>query len=324
MDKKKVKSQEDTYAPSVGAEMGVVSCPYCGSKNIIKDVDSGSIVCGECGAVIKERIVDLGPEWRAFTPEEKQRRARTGTPITLPLGELSLSTMIDESGKDASGKRLSLKQKVIYTRLRRWHMRTRISSSVDRNLLQAMNEMERIASKIALPKSIRDTALLIYKKTVEKGLVRGRSIESVVAAALYAACRRHKFPITLDEIAQYTSGGRREVARCYRLILREVGVSVPIADPLNYVPRITQALNLKGEVQKRAREIILKAKAKGITAGKDPAGLAAAAIYIACLELKEHRTQKEVAQAAQVTEVTVRNRYKELMKKLGIKLPTVV
>jgi len=156
---------------------------------------------------------------------------------------------------------------------------------------------------------------------VEKGLVRGRSIESVVAAAIYAACRILKIPRTLDEVAEYTKAGPKEIARCYRLLLKELGVGVPIADPIDYISKIGSQLGLPGKVMKRAAEILQEAKRKGITAGKDPSGLAAAAIYIAALIEDERRTQKEIAQVAGVKEVTVRNRYKELARELGIALP---
>jgi transcription initiation factor TFIIB len=151
--------------------------------------------------------------------------------------------------------------------------------------------------------------------------VRGRSVEAMAAAALYMACRMMKMPRPLDELVRYTKASRREVARCYRLLLRELNVKVPISDPVLYISRIAEQLKLSGEVVKTAIDILQKAKKAGITAGKDPAGLAAAAVYIAALMHGDNRTQKDFAVAAGVTEVTVRNRYKELAKTLNIKVP---
>ncbi|MEM4852185.1 MAG: transcription initiation factor IIB, partial [Thermofilum sp.] len=181
--------------------------------------------------------------------------------------------------------------------------------------------LERLSAQLGLPKTVLDRALEIYKRALESNLVRGRSIESVMAAAVYAACRELKLPRTLDEIAVYTRAGRKDVARCYRLLLREASIKVPLPNAADFVPRIGSYLRLSGQTIKAAIEILDKARAAGLTAGKDPAGLAAAAIYIAALQNGEMRTQKEVARAAKVTEVTVRNRYKELVKKLGLKLP---
>ncbi len=293
----------------------------CPPDKIVFDPERGEYICIETGEVLEEHVVDQGPEWRAFTPEEKERRSRVGGPLTPTVHDKGLSTVIDWRDRDATGKKLEPKKRLEVLRWRKWQIRARIQSSIDRNLAQAMNELERISSLLGLPRSIKEEAALIYRKAVEKGLVRGRSIESIVAAAVYAACRRLKVPRTLDEIAIYTKADRKEVARCYRLLLRELGVRVPIADPIDHVPRIAALLGLSGATMKTAIEILRKARDKGITAGKDPAGLAAAAIYIAALLNDERRTQKEIAQVAGVTEVTVRNRYKELAKELGITLP---
>ena len=295
-------------------------CPICGGTKLIYDPTRGEIICAECGYVIREREIDRGPEWRAFTPEEREKRSRVGAPITR-LTPDSLSTDIDWRSKDAAGREIGLKKKIEMLRLRKWHIRARVQSSIERNLSQASIELERLGSQLGLPQYAMDRALEIYKKALETGLVRGRSIESVMAAAVYAACREKKIPRTLDEIAKYTRAGRKDVARCYRLLVRETQVKVPLPSPIDFAPRIGELLKLSTQTIKKAIEILKKAQEMGLTAGKDPAGLAAAAIYIAALLSGEVRTQKEVARAAQVTEVTVRNRYKELAKKLKIKLP---
>ena len=293
----------------------------CPEDMIIFDEERGEYICLETGEVLEHHVIDQGPEWRAFTPEEKERRSRVGGPLTPTVHDKGLTTVIDWRDRDATGKKLEPKRRLEILRWRKWQIRARIQSSIDRNLAQAMNELERISDLLRLPKSVREEAAVIYRKAVEKGLVRGRSIESIVAASIYAACRRLRIPRTLDEIAEYTKAGRKEVARCYRLLLKELEVNVPIADPIDYIPRIGSQLGLQGKVMRRAAEILEQAKRKGITAGKDPAGLAAAAIYIAALLEDERRTQKEIAQVAGVTEVTVRNRYKELARELEINLP---
>ena len=254
--------------------------------------------------------------------EEKEKRSRVGGPLNQTIHDRGLSTLIDWKDKDAMGRTLDPKKRLEVLRWRKWQIRARIQSSIDRNLAQAMNELERIANLLNVPKPVKDEAALIYRKAVEKGLVRGRSIESVVAAAIYAACRRLKIARTLDEISQFTKANRKEVARCYRLLLKELDISVPVSDPKDHVTRIGSLLGLSGATMKKAAEILEKAKELGLTAGKDPAGLAAAAIYIASLLNEERRTQKEIAQVAGVTEVTVRNRYKELIQELKIQIPS--
>lgn len=304
-------------APEEAVEL---KCPHCGSTKLVYDPSRGEVICAECGYVMSEREVDLGAEWRAFTPEERERRSRVGAPISS-YGIESLVTDIDWGGRDAAGREISLRRKLEMLRLRKWQVRARAQSSMERNLAQAVIELERLGAQLGLPKPVLDRALEIYKKALESNLVRGRSIESVMAAAVYAACRELKLPRTLDEIAIYTRAGRKDVARCYRLLLREASIKVPLPNAADFVPRIGSYLRLSGQTIKTAIEILDRARAAGLTAGKDPAGLAAAAIYIAALQNGEMRTQKEVARAAKVTEVTVRNRYKELVKKLGLKLP---
>lgn len=298
----------------------VEKCPECGSTHLIRSYDRGDIVCANCGLVITDRIVDSGPEWRAFTPEEKQKRSRVGAPTTLTIHDKGLSTVIDWRDKDATGKKLEPKRRIEVIRWRKWQIRTRVHSSIDRNLAQAMNELDRISAQLNLPKNVKEEAAIVYRKAVEKGLVRGRSIEAVMSASIYAACRTHKIPRTIEDIAKYTRCGRKDVARCYRLLLKEINIRIPLADPETFIPRIAGELNLGGLIQSKAAEIIKKAKEMGLTAGKDPTGLAAAAVYIASLLENEKKTQKEIARAAKVTEVTVRNRYKELIKKLKIPL----
>lgn len=295
-------------------------CPVCGNDKFVYNYERGEIVCIVCGAVISENLVDLGPEWRAFTNEEKGQRARTGAPITRLVSE-ALTTVIDWRDKDVSGKELSLKHKLEVIRLRRWQTRARVQTSYERNFVQTAQELERLKGAMGVPRPCVEQALEIYRQALERELVRGRSVEAMAAAALYMACRMLKTPRPLDELIRYTKASRREVARCYRLLLRELNVRVPISDPTLYISRVAEQLKLTGDVVKTAIEILQKAKKAGLTAGKDPAGLAAAAVYVASLLHGDNRTQKDFAVAAGVTEVTVRNRYKELAKALDIKIP---
>jgi len=310
------------HPTSEASELGLgkaFRCPNCGGTSFVSSPERGEEACTSCGLVVEERIIDSNPERRVFTLEGRDRRSRTGPPLSPTLHDGGLSTVIDWRDEDARGNRLGYRRRLEAMMLRRWQARTRVYKPLDRNLAQAMSELDRISSQMALPRSVKEESAVIYRRVAEKGLVRGRSTESVVAAAVYAACRMRRIPRTLDEIAGHTRAGRKEVARCYRLLLREADVDVPVADPVDFVTRIGGTLGLSGTTQHRAAEIIREARRRGMTGGRDPAGLAATAIYVALLLEKEPRTQKEVAQAASVTEVTVRTRRNEMMKRLGIK-----
>jgi len=297
------------------------SCPECGSAKLVHDYDTGETICGDCGLVIREQMMDKGPEWRAFTQEEKASRSRVGVPTSYSVHDKGLSTAIGRVDRDAFGRKLPLSTRLQMWRLRKWQIRSRVHSSVDRNLAQAMAELDRLSDKAYIPSSVKEKAAVVYRKALDKGLVRGRSIAAIAAASLYAACRTTETPRSLREISESSLVDKKDVARCYRLLIRELDIRMPIADPLTYVSKIAERTGISGRTQGVAIKILREAKAKHAASGKDPMGLAAAALYIACLQNDEKKTQKDIAEAGGVTEVTVRNRYKSLKRRLGLELP---
>jgi len=295
----------------------------CQHKNTIYDYDNGEEVCVDCGLVIYKQMVDKGPEWRGFTPEEKASRSRVGAPTLYSRHDKGLSTSISRVDRDAFGRKLPYATRSQMWRLRKWQIRSRAHSSKDRNLAYAMTELDRLSENIpSIPPPIKEKAAVIYRKTLDKGLVRGRSIAAIAAAALYAAFRDSGTPRTLREVAEASLVDKKDVARCYRLMLREMDKNMPIADPIAYVSKIAETAGISGKTQGRAVEILHEARKRRESAGKDPMGIASGALYVACLENGERGiTQKKIADAAGVTEVTVRNRYKALKKQLGLNSP---
>ncbi len=296
-------------------------CPECASKNLVHDYDTGETICGACGLVLYEQMLDKGPEWRAFTQEEKTSRSRVGMPTSYSIHDKGLSTTISQVDRDAFGRKLPLSTRLQMWRLRKWQIRSRVHSSSDRNLAQAMSELDRLSGKVSISPPIKEKAAVIYRKALDKGLVRGRSISAIAAAALYAACRKSGTPRALREIAEASLVDKKDVARCYRLLLQELDFHMPIADPLTYVSKIAEKNGVSGKTQGVAIAILREARRKRVVAGKDPMGLAAAALYIACVQHNEKITQKDIAEAAGVTEVTVRNRYKALKIQLNLEIP---
>ncbi|AWR98184.1 transcription initiation factor IIB [Acidianus sulfidivorans JP7] len=284
--------------------MSEVVCP---PEKVVFDADRGEYICTETGEVLEDKVVDQGPEWRAYTEEENRERSRAGT-ISLTVHDMGLSTDMDTKAKD----------RIKAMRLRKMQLRSRIGSSEQRNLVKAMTILERIADQLRLPKSVREEASIIYRKALDKKLIKGRSIEEVVAAAIYAACRKSNIPVTLDDVANFTSSGKKDVGKAYRLLLREDITAVPASDPKYQVMKISSLLGLTGKSITAALEIVEKAKKLGITSGKDPASIAAAAVYIASNLNGERRSQREIAEVSGVTQVTIRNRYRELARELGI------
>ncbi|MCU4925573.1 transcription initiation factor IIB [Halobacteria archaeon AArc-dxtr1] len=288
-------------------------CPECGGR-VVSDAEHAESVCQDCGLVVEEDEIDRGPEWRAFDAAEKDKKSRVGAPTTNMMHDQGLSTNIGWQDKDAYGKTLSSRQRQKMQRLRTWNERFRTRDSKERNLKQALGEIDRMASALGLPENVRETASVIYRRALEEDLLPGRSIEGVATASLYASARQAGTPRSLDEISAVSRVDKMELTRTYRYVVRELGLEVKPADPEHYVPRFVSGLDLSDETERTARRLLDDARSDGVHSGKSPVGLAAAAVYAAALLTNEKVTQNEVSEVANISEVTIRNRYKELLE----------
>ncbi|WP_227356856.1 transcription initiation factor IIB [Haladaptatus salinisoli] len=288
-------------------------CPECGGK-LVADEGHGETVCQDCGLVVEEDNVDRGPEWRAFDAKEKDEKSRVGAPTTKMMHDKGLSTNIGWQNKDAYGRTLGSRQREKMQRLRTWNERFRTRDSKERNLKQALGEIDRMASALGLPKNVRETASVIYRRALEEDLLPGRSIEGVATASLYAAARQSDIPRSLDEVASVSRIDEMEFKRTYRYIVRELKLQIQPADPQNYVTRFASDLDVGDESERCAHDLLKTAKEQGVHSGKSPVGLAAAAVYAGALLSNEKVTQAEVSDVASVSEVTIRNRYQELLE----------
>ena len=289
------------------------TCPECDGQ-IITDTEHGETVCTDCGLVVEADSVDRGPEWRAFDSSERDDKSRVGAPTTNMMHDKGLSTNIGWQDRDGYGKSLSSRQREKMQRLRTWNERFRTRNSKERNLKQALGEIDRMASALGLPDNVRETASVIYRRALSENLLPGRSIEGVATASLYAAARQAGNPRSLDEFTAVSRVDKMEHTRTYRYVVRELGLEVQPADPESYVPRFVSRLDLPEEVERLARELLGGAKDSGITSGKSPVGLAASAVYAAALLSNRKVTQSQVSDVADISEVTIRNRYKELLE----------
>ncbi len=294
-------------------------CVECG-KDIFFDENRGLLVCEECGLVHSEKHIDNGPEWRAFDADQKKKRTRTGAPMTYMIHDKGLSTMIDWKNRDIFGKEIPAKLRGQIYRLRKWQSRIRVSDATERNLTFALSELDRMASNLDLQKSLRECSAKIYRDAVEAHLIRGRSIEGVAAASLYAACRMYKVPRTLNEIAEVARVDKKEIGRSYRFISNELSLELNPSRPIDFLPRFISELGLTTQCQKIAKKVIRMAEERGLTSGRGPTGVCAASIYAACILSNERRTQRKIARISCVTEVTVRNRFSELVENLNLGL----
>lgn len=291
-------------------------CPECGSNRIIKDNESAEIVCIACGFVVVSKITTQGPEWRAFDAEQHAKRARAGAPATFTIHDKGLSTTIDWHDRDVHGQRFPHGQKAQIYRLRKWQRRIRVSDATERNLAFALSEISKMANNLNLPRNVVETASVIYRKAVKKRLIRGRSIQGVTAATIYVACRQCGLTRTLEDISQASTADKKEVGRSYRFLLKQLKYFIPPVKTSKYIAKFFNQLTIEGNAEEIAHRILFVAKELKLTSGRGPTGMAAAASYISSIVTGERVTQREIAEIAQVTEVTIRNRYKELVQRL--------
>ena len=288
-------------------------CPECGSQALIRDPARGEKICAHCGLVISEKEMDKGPEWRAFGPEQSAKRTRGAAYLETP-------TTLDPHGRDAFGKKIPLSKRNEMQRLRKWQRRSFLQNRRDRNFITAEEELNRLCEKLHLPSQALNLARKIYRSSFERELVRGRSINGMVAASIAIACRQLQIPRSLKDISSQSQADKKEINRDFRLIVQELNLRNPLYDMAILINQVGDKLDLSLKTQQLAFEILTQAKLKKTTAGKGPRGLAAAALYIACLQTKDSKTQREISKESGVTEVTIRNRYQDLKKNLEINL----
>jgi transcription initiation factor TFIIB len=266
-----------------------------------------------------DNVQESRPEWRSFTTDEvNNTRSRTGMPTSLARHDKGLATIIGRANKDASGQVLDAAMRTTMERLRTWDFRTQAYTPTDRNLRQAFEHLNMLKDKLGLSDAIIEKTAYVYRKAQVNGMVRGRTINSVLAASLYITCREMRISRTLKDIAAISNIKRKELARMYRLMFFKLDVKIPIVDPLKCIAKISNKINLSEKTKRKAISIMNDVTKKEISAGKDPMGIAATVLYLSCLKTGEHRSQIDIAKAAGVTEVTVRNRFKDLKKQFDL------
>jgi len=288
------------------------NCLRCGKNSLLTDEDTGEQFCAKCGYVISEKLQATGPEWRSFQKDGSVDPARTGAPSSLTIHDMGLSTVINPQNRDATGKPLTASMKSTIERLRTWDSRSQVHEPIDRNLRQALSELNKLKDKVAISANVLEKAAYLYRKALEKKLVRGRSISAMIAASLYAACRDAETPRTLKDIADAANVKRKDISRCYRLLHNELELKMPVVDSIQCIARISSKLKINEKTKRYAIQVLKDAQERKESAGKDPMGLAATALYLSCVQNGVSITQRDLAEAAGVTEVTIRNRYKGL------------
>ena len=306
-----------TYSEAMEEEVEV-KCPDCSSRRIDDDSGRGERSCEDCGLVIAENMIDPGQDWNTFVGKEETIRG--GPPASVMVHDKGLSTDIHWANKDYAGRSIAGKNRSQFYRMRKWQRRARVSGSFDRNMEAALVEIGRLASKMGMGKLVKEETAVIYRKALEKDMVKGRSIDTVVAASMYLANQKLRTARSLDDFQRHSDVSRKSITRAHKVIKAALGVRIPVSEPSEYVGRYAGLLDLPPEINASALRLLDRAGELELTHGKSPTGLAAAALYIAARQGDRHRTQRDIADISGVTEVTIRNRYKEMVSGMGLEL----
>lgn len=289
----------------------ILTCTECGSTRI-RETPEAELVCQECGTVLEEERVEQSAGRRAFTSEEREKVERTGSPITYTQPSKGLRTKIG----NGSMSQVSPDKRGQYYRMKKWH--DRIDESRDRRMKFALGELERLSAVLNLPGSVREEASRLYEKSLEEGIVKGRNIENIVASLVYITARNQGVPRTLSEIADEAGITERDLGKTYRYVARELDLGIVPVDPEDFIPRFAEEIGLTGETQARARQLIEDSRSEDLISGRSPDSVVASALYLASILEGEELTQKEVAETVDVTEVTVRKGYRNMVDGLGL------
>ncbi len=294
--------------------LSIERCSECGATLLFHDEENAEVVCTKCGFVLTTKLTDNGPEWRAFTPEDRKAKVRVGAPQTFAIHDKALSTKI--YWRDIVG--YSPEKRAQLFRLQKWQQRSRVSNAGERNLAKAMSEINRLCDSLNIPRNIGESAAIAYRKVVKKRLTRGRSIRALATAAIYLACRQSRIVRTLTELSEASGISRKEIASSYRFLIRKLKIFAPTTRPNKYVTKLSNQLGLNGKTEGIAHKILRGVEKQRLTSGRMAKSVAAATCYIASSVSGERRTQREIAEAVDITEVTIRNRYREMMNRLLI------
>ena len=293
-----------------------IHCSYCNASKFVTDTVIGETACSNCGYVISENAEDRGVERRLISGTTDT--TRTGPGLTLKRHDRGLNTIIGIQNKDSVGKPLSAKTTQTFSRLRKWDSRTQTKNSADRNLKVALQEFDKVQSKLGLSDPVIERASLFYRKAIERNIIRGRTVKSIAAACLYSSCRDLECSRTLNEIASQFVIQRKELARAYRILFRELDFSVSVVDPVKSISKIASKINISEKTVRKAIQILDAAQDAGIVSGKNPEIIAATTIYAACVITGESKSQIAIAGAAGTSTVSIRNRIQEFKIKVDL------
>ena len=289
-------------------------CALCNSTTIVFDSETSEAICSSCGMVVKDNIESMSPEWRSYAGDDIESKSRTGMPSSLAFHDMGLSTFISYSNVDANGVAISAEQRSKVQRMRRWNKISSNNRSYHRNLKNAFAILSTIKDKLSLSDTLIEKAAYNYRKALDKKIIKGRSIRALIVAAVYASCRDMSVPRTLEEISVVANTDAIFAGKCYRLLVRNLELRLPVIDSNKYLARISNKAKVSEKTCRSALDMLSTIKNNPISHGKDPNALAVAVLYAACVREGENVSQAQVAVAGDISIVTLRKRFQDVRK----------
>lgn len=286
-------------------------CTVCNKGELISDLESGEVICEQCGLVVSDRAIERRAEWRGFNSDESSR-SRIGTPSSLAKHDMGLATVIGKTNRDANGNLMNAATLSTLDRLRTWDYRGQARSSADKNMIQAFSQLDRLKDKLALSDAVFEKTAYVYRKALERDLAKGRSISSLVGACIYIASRELDALVTLKDITRASNIEHRRLTKMYRFIVMELDLKIPRIDHVKCITRVANRAGASEKTKREAIGLMYNLERADKKDGKSPMGLAAMVVYSASAKNKERITQKDIATAADISDVTLRNRLKDL------------
>jgi transcription initiation factor TFIIB len=307
-------SHERRFDESAGQTLDSnTACPECEGRVV---ADGGERHCADCGLIVGQYHIDHGATKRQAPESESDIDPRqVGAPQTKTMHDGGLTTRIGRY-RDGRGQTLDRKTKRRFHRLRRQHRHARHGSKRERNLELGLQEVSRLVGALGIGESREEQAAVIFRQAQSEDLLRGRSIEGIAAASVHAACRCAGLPRSIDEVGNRARVSSERVRSAYQVLNEELGLPAVPQTPSDFVPKHASALDVGDRIRKRALDLAEIAVETGVANGRQPSGIAAACLYQAAREYGPSRTQKQVAEVADVTVVTVRVGWQELCERV--------
>lgn len=296
--------------------MSIIHEKNCKNFNPITDLSTGEITCANCGSVVLEKSVDIGPEQTGFSQDDYKSISRVGRKLSLKLSDMGLSTVIEKSNKDSTGKNLSSENVKIFHRLRIWDRNSKYKQEYQ-SFNKAFTLLDALKSKLGLPDVAVEKSAYLFRKAAAKKILSGRSTIGILCAAVYLACRLTNTPRTIQDVAWAGNVKRKNLQRVYRFLMKELDFNPESYNPVDFVERISKAIGVGNKTRRDALRFMKVVQETGISTSKNPMAMAASVVHLAVVKNKEKISQARIAEVSGISSVTIRDRTKEIRKKLG-------